>query len=261
VPRFPDHPERRPAVVTGASSGLGRAIAVALGAAGHPVALGARRVGRCEEAAEEIRAGGGQAVALHLDVHDEASVAAFAKGAEEALGPVEVVVSCAGDVQPGTTVDTEPDEFLRQVDVNLLGPQRLLHHLVGGMVARRRGDVVLVSSEAARQARPHVAAYVAAKAALEALARAAQMELEGTGVRVGVIRPGPSASEQGTTWTEEAVLQLTAEWNRWGLLRHPGYLRGRDVAAAVLAMVSAPPGTHITLLEVQPEAPATEEGA
>jgi len=259
MPRFPPHPERRPAAVTGASSGLGRAIAVAMGAAGHPVALGARRVGRCEEAAAEIRAAGGEAVALYLDVHDPGSVAAFAKGAEAALGPVEVLVSCAGDVQPGTTVGTDPDEFLRQVDVNLLGPQRLVHRLVGGMVARGRGDVVFVSSEAARAPRPHVAAYVAAKAALEALARAAQMELEGTGVRVGIIRPGPSASEQGTTWSEEDVLELSAAWNRWGLLRHPGYLRGRDVAAAVLAMVSVPRGTHVTLLEVQPEAPGTEE--
>jgi NADP-dependent 3-hydroxy acid dehydrogenase YdfG len=261
MPRFPSHPERRPAVVTGGSSGLGRAIGVALGAAGHPVALGARRLHRCEEAAEEIRAAGGEAVALPLDVHDEASVAAFAKGAEAALGPVEVLVSCAGDVQPGTTVGTDPEEFRRQVDVNLLGPQRMVHHLVAGMVARGRGDVVFVSSEAARAPRPHVAAYVAAKAALEALARTAQMELEGTGVRVGVVRPGPSASEQGTTWSEEAVLELSAAWTRWGLLRHPGYLRGRDVAAAVLAMVSVPPGTHITLLEVQPEAPRTEEEA
>jgi NADP-dependent 3-hydroxy acid dehydrogenase YdfG len=260
VPRFPVHPARRPAVVTGASSGLGRAIAIALGAAGHPVALGARRLGRCQEAAEEICAGGGQAVALPLYLNDAGSVAAFAAGSEAALGPTEVLVSCAGDVQPGTTAGTDPDEFLRQVDVNLLGPQRLVHHLVPGMVARRRGDVVLVSSEAARAPRPQVAAYVAAKAGLEALARAAQMELEGTGVRVGVIRPGPSSSEQGRTWSEAAVLDLTAAWTRWGLLRHPGYLRGSDVAAAVLAMVSVPRGTHIALLEVLPEAPVMEEG-
>jgi NAD(P)-dependent dehydrogenase (short-subunit alcohol dehydrogenase family) len=224
------------------------------------VALGARRQDRLDEAAEEIRAGGGEAVALPLDLHDGDSVERFAKEAEAALGPAEVLVSCAGFVQPGGTVDMPPDEFARQVEVNLLGPQRLLHHLGAGMVERRRGDVVFVSSEAAFAPWPHVAGYVAAKTGLEALARTALMELEGTGVRVGVIRPGRAATEQGATWSEEDVVEITTAWTRWGLLRHPGSLRGREVAAAVLAMVSMPRGTHISLLEVLPEAPLTEEG-
>jgi NADP-dependent 3-hydroxy acid dehydrogenase YdfG len=246
-------------VVTGASSGLGRAIAVALGAAGHPVVLGARRLERCEEAAAEIRAAGGEAVALPLDVQDAASVSAFAKGAVAALGPIEVVVSNAGDVQPATAAGAEPDEFARQVDVNLLGPQRLLHALVPDMVARRRGDVVLVTSEVAVRARPHMAAYVAGKAGLEGLAGALQMELEGTGVRASVVRPGPSATEQGTTWSADDVDEVMAAWQRWGVLRHGGYLRPRDVAAVVVAVVGLPRGTHVPLLEVQPEAPAPPE--
>jgi NADP-dependent 3-hydroxy acid dehydrogenase YdfG len=260
VPRFPAHPERRPAVVTGASSGLGRAIAVALGAAGHPVALGARRRDRTEAAADEIRSAGGEAVALPVDLNEPDSVATFAKEAEAALGATEVLVSCAGEVRPGSSIDTPPEEFLRQVEVNLLGPQRLLHHLGPGMVERRRGDVVFVSSEAAESPWPGVAAYVAAKTGLEALARTAAMELEGTGVRVGVVRPGRAATEQGATWSEQDLLDVTESWTRWGLLRHAGTLRGREVAAAVLAMVSMPRGTHISLLEVLPEAPVIEEG-
>jgi NADP-dependent 3-hydroxy acid dehydrogenase YdfG len=259
VPRFPGHPERRPAVVTGASSGLGQAIAVALGAAGHPVALGARRVERCEATAAEIRAAGGEAVALSLDLHDAGSVDAFAKEAEAALGATEVLVSCAGDVQRGSSVDTAPEDFLRQLEVNLLAPQRLLHLLGAGMVERRRGDVVFVSSEAADAPWPHVAPYVVAKTGLEALARTATMELEGTGVRVGIIRPGRAATEQAATWSEQDLVDVTTAWTRWGLLRHAGMLRGREVAAAVLAMVSMPRGTHISLLEVLPEAPVTEE--
>lgn len=260
MPRFPDHPGRRPAVVSGASSGLGRATAVALAAAGHPVALGARRVDRCEEAVEEIRLAGGEAVALALDVLDDESVSAFAQDAAAKLGPIEVVVSNAGDVQPVTGAGADPGEFARQVGVNLLGAQRLVHHLVPPMVARQRGDVVIMTSEVARLPRPHMAAYVASKAGLEGLAQAMQMELEGTGVRLGMVRPGPSATEQGTTWTGEDVDEVMASWERWGVLRHNGYLRPKDVAAAVMAMVSTPRGTHLALIEVQPEAPATAPG-
>ncbi len=133
-------------------------------------------------------------------------------------------------MQPGGTVDIAPEDFARQVQVNLLGPQRLLHHLGAGMVERRRGDVVFVSSDVGDPPWPHLAGYVAAKTGLEGLARTATMELEGTGVRVGVVRPGRAATEQGTTWSEEEIVDLTEAWTRWGLLRHAGMLRGREVA-------------------------------
>ena len=217
--------------------------------------LGARRIDRCEQTAQQIRDRGGEAVALSLDLVDAASVSAFAKGAEAAFGPLDVVVSNAGDVQPGSTVDTDPDEFGHQLEVNLLGAQRLLHHLVPAMVARHHGDVVFVTSEVARYPRPFTAAYVTSKAGLESMADVMRMELEGTGVRVGIIRPGPSSTEQGTTWSEPDVDRVVAAWDHWGLLRHSGALRAADVAATVSMMVSVPRGTHITLLEVQPQAP------
>lgn len=255
MPRFEPHPERRAAVVTGASSGIGRATAAALAGAGHPVVLGARRVDRCQETAAKLRADGAEAVALALDVGDARSVDGFAAGAEAALGPIEIVVSNAGEVLPATAVDTDPDAFSAQVHVNLLGAQRLLAHLAPAMVDRRRGDIVLVTSDVVRQPRPRMAAYVTAKAGLEALGRVMQMELEGTGVRVGLVRPGPSNTEQGTTWPEEVVDVVVDDWARWGLLRHAGSLRPADVAATIVAVVSTPRGTHLTLVEVEPEAP------
>lgn len=255
MPRFAPHPDRRPALVTGASSGIGAATAVALAATGHPVALGARRVERCEATAEAIRAEGGEAVALPLDVTDEASVAAFVKGAIDAHGDLDVVVSNAGDVQPGGAVDTDPTRFAAEVGVNLLGPQRLLHHAVPAMLQRGHGDIVFVTSEVARHPRPFTAAYVASKRGLEALAEVTAMELEGTGVRAGIVRPGPSSTEQGTTWSEDDINRIVAAWDRWGLTRHDGALRPGDVARAVVAMVTTPRGTHLNLIEVQPQAP------
>lgn len=257
MPRFGPHPQRRPAVVTGASSGIGRAIAVGLAGLGHPVVLGARRVDRCRELAEKIRADGGEAQALPLDLTDGESVDAFAAAAEAEHGPIEVVISNAGEVLPQATLATAPADFARQVHVNLLGAQRLVAGLAPAMVERGRGDVVFVTSDVVRVPRPRMAAYVTSKAGLEAMARVMQMELEGSGVRVGIVRPGPSATEQGTTWSEDVVVETMDEWTRWGLLRHPGYLRPGDVANAVLAVVSTPRGTHLTLVEVEPEAPPT----
>ncbi len=259
MPRFEPHPDRRAAIVTGASSGIGRATAEVLAAAGHPVVLGARRVDRCEDTASAIRDGGGEALALPLDLTDNDSIAEFARDAEAKLGPIEVLVSNAGDVQPITTVGAAPDEFTRQLQVNLLGAQALVHAVVPAMFERGRGDVVFVTSEVALNPRTHMAAYVASKAGLEGFAQAMAMECEGTGVRVGIVRPGPSSTEQGTTWTEDTVNEVIASWSHWGLLRHNGALRPTELAGAVLAMVSAPKGTRYAVLEVQPEAPLVRE--
>ncbi len=257
MPRFEPHPQRRAAVVTGASSGHGAAIALALAAAGHPVVLGARRVDRLEELASKIAADGGEALAVALDLTDPASITEFTRRAETEMGPIEIVVSNAGDVQPLTTV-ADPGEFARQLQVNLLGAQALAHELVPLMVGRRRGDVVFVTSEVAESPRTHMAAYVASKAGLEGFARAMAMECEGTGVRVGIVRPGPSNTEQGTTWDMDSINSVVSSWQHWGLLRHDGAIRPVEFAQAVLAVVSAPRGTRYALVEVQPEAPVTD---
>jgi len=247
-------PAERPAVITGASSGIGLEIARQLAAAGHPVVLCARRVQRCRELAAEIESDGGRAIGLALDVTDAESVAAFAVAAHAAMGDIDIVVSNAGDVRP-LDVTGDPVEFVRQVSVNLLGVQLLVHHLVPPMVERGRGDVVVVTSEVALQPRPHMAGYVAAKAGLEAMTQALAMELETTGVRAGIVRPGPTITEQGSTWSGEEVTQALDAWRHWGLVRHAGYLRPEQVAAAVVAMVSAPLGSRLAVIEVQPEAP------
>lgn len=258
MPRFAPHPTRRPAIVTGASSGIGRQSALTLAEAGHPVVLGARRVDRCEEVAADIRDKGGEAIAVPLDLLDADSIDNFAAAAESEFGEIEVLVSNAGDVQPITTIGAEPSEFARQLGVNLLGAQALVHRVVPQMLERRRGDVVFVTSEVALNPRTHMAGYVASKAGLENLAMAMAMECEGTGVRVGIVRPGPSNTEQGTTWSEDAVNDVITSWQHWGLLRHSGSLLPSSLAEAVLAMISAPKGTRWAVLEVQPEAPVVE---
>lgn len=255
MPRFEPHPERRPTVVTGASSGIGAAIARSFAASGHPVILGARRVERCEALAVEIREFGGEAAAIALDLTDPSSIEAFADEALRAFGSVEILVSNAGDVFPGTVVDTPPETFAAQLAVNLSGVQHLAHRIVPAMIERSRGDVVVVTSEVAVRPRPYMAGYVASKAGLEAMVDALRMELEGTGVRVGMVRPGPTSTEQGSNWPADALDGAVEAWNRFGFLRHPGYLLADQVARVVNHMASMPRGAQLTIAEVQPEAP------
>lgn len=216
MPRFEPHPARRPALVAGASAGIGAATAVALARLGHPVALGARRVRACADIAEKIRADGGEAVALRLDVTDDESVAEFAAAAADALGPAEILVSGAGDLVPGRIHEMDAASFLAQVNVHLAGAHRLISAVVPGMTDRARGDVVLIGSDVVPAPRPRMGAYVPAKAGVEAMAQAMRMELEGTGVRVSVVRPGQTATAMGTQWDEQTTAAVLDDWVRWG---------------------------------------------
>ncbi|MFE3189294.1 SDR family oxidoreductase [Nocardia sp. NPDC059240] len=256
--RFAPHPDRRPAIVAGASSGIGAATAEALAALGHPVALGARRVEICETLAEKIRATGGEAFAGRLDVGDTASVDEFVSAAEEALGPTEILVSGAGDLEFGRGWEMDPDLFESQVRVHLVGAQRLAHRVLPGMLERQRGDFVIIGSDCAVRARPGAGAYNAAKAGVEAFATQLRMELEGTGVRSSIVRPGQTLTGMGMQATPEVVGPLLENWVKWGFARHAHFLRPADLAAAVTAVVSMPRGSHLVLVEVQPEAPITQ---
>jgi len=255
MPRFDPPPERRPAVVTGASSGIGAATARHLAEAGHPVVLGARRTEVCEEIAIAIRDDGGEAKAFHLDLADPASITSFAKSAEHAFGPVEVLVSNAARIQPGSALDTAPHDFEEVLRVNVGGAQRLVRAFGAGMVERRRGDLIFVTSDVVAHPRPRMSAYVASKWGLEGFVTALQMELEGTGVRAVIVRPGPTLTGMGMDWDPDVTAEVLAEWTRWGLARHSAFLRPDGVALAIAHAASAPRGTHLSVIEVQPEAP------
>ena len=253
--KFPPNPDVRPAVVTGASSGIGRATAVALAALGHPVVLGARRVSECEDAAAAIRSEGGEAVAIHLDLADDESVERFAAAAVDTLGSVEIVVSNAGQNMAGAVLDTDAASLDGVLSVNITGTHRLVRALLPDMVARRRGDVVFVTSDVAERPRPTMAAYVTSKWGLEGYVRSLQMELEGSGVRATILRPGPTLTGMGMDWDPEVTGKVIEEWAAWGFARHGNFMRPAGVAEAVCAVVGLPRGVHTTVIELQPEAP------
>jgi NADP-dependent 3-hydroxy acid dehydrogenase YdfG len=254
-----NHPDRRPAIVTGASAGIGAATAEALAAAGHPVALGARRTDRSEEVAARIREAGGEVVVHPLDVSDDASVEKFVAAAAADLGDIEVAVCNAGGVWPGAICEMDSERFGAELDLNVLGAHRVVRALVPGMIRRRRGDVVFVSSDVAVRARPFVASYAAGKWGLEGMVHALQMELEGTGVRASLVRPGPTMSEMGGDWDATEGGRTLEAWVRFGQARHGGFLPTSAIADAITTVVTAPRGVHLNLVEVSPEAPVEEE--
>ena len=251
-------PDRRPAVVTGASSGIGEATALTLAAGGYPVAVGARREDKLTALVQRIREAGGEAVGHVLDVSSTQSVEEFAAKVTADLGDVEVVVSAAAQLAPGTIHEVDSDRIARELDVNIVGTHRLVRAFVPGMVERRRGDLVIVSSDVAVRARPFMGAYTAGKWGLEGLAHAMQMELEGTGVRCSIVRPGPTWSEMGMDWDPDDAAKVLTGWGKFGHARHSHFLQPKPHADAIKAIVDAPRGVHLNLIEVSPEAPVTD---
>lgn len=260
---FPPHPERRPVVITGASAGIGTAVAQAFVASGHPVALGARRADRLDEVAEKLRAEGGEVFTHALDVTDQGSVDAFAAATVEALGPVEILVNNAGRLDPGLVHEVGTDLMAQDLEVNILGAHRMVRAFVPDMVARRRGDVVFLSSDVAEQVRPFMSAYATSKWGLEGMVKSMRLELEGSGVRVSVVRPGPTMTEMGMDWDPASTEMVLNGWMRLGLARSSHFLRARSIADAVHHVATLRRGVHIPYLEVQPEFPpdATPDAA
>lgn len=180
-------------LVTGASRGLGAALARRLAAEGARVVLVARGGEELEQVAAGIRAAGGEAHAVAADVGDKRAPHAIAAAAAALVGPVDVLVQCAstlGHVPLRPLLDTDCEALEDALQVNLVGPFRLAKLLAAPMALRGRGVVVDVTSDASVAAYPTWGAYGVSKAGLDHLGRILGAELEGTGVRVVTVDPG-----------------------------------------------------------------------
>jgi NAD(P)-dependent dehydrogenase (short-subunit alcohol dehydrogenase family)/creatinine amidohydrolase/Fe(II)-dependent formamide hydrolase-like protein len=197
---------KRGAVVTGAGRGIGAEVARSLAGAGARVVLGARSVEQIEAVAEEIRAGGGEALAVRCDVADEASVASFMGLAREFLDTVDILVNNAGIGHSAPVHKETIENWQRVMAVNATGTFVLTQAVFGGMLDRGWGRVINVASIAGLEGSKYTASYSASKHAVLGLTRSAAAEAEGRGVTVNAICPG----YVDTPMTDETVANVMA---------------------------------------------------
>ncbi|HEY4378268.1 MAG TPA: 3-oxoacyl-[acyl-carrier-protein] reductase [Acidimicrobiales bacterium] len=218
----------RPALVTGASRGIGAAVARALAATGHPVAVGYRSgADEADGVAKQIVADGGRALAVPLDVVDEESVDAAVTAVEAGLGPIMVLVNNAGVTDDGLFIRMDTERWRRVLATNLDGPFHVTRRVSPGMVRARWGRIVNVSSVVGLLGSAGQANYAAAKAGLVGFTRSLARELASRNITANVVAPGPIATEMfGALPTDrQADLASTVPLGRVG--------RPEEVAATV----------------------------
>ena len=199
----------RVALVTGASRGIGRAIALALAGAGADVVVNCReRVRSAEEAADAVRAEGRRALAIAADVSDAGAVEGMVRSAEAELGPVDLLVNNAGVAIPRDLDGLTEGDFDRTLAVNLKGAFLRARAVLPGMRARRWGRIVNISSGAARGAGVVGAHYNASKAGLEGLTRGYAARVAGDGVTVNAVAPSLVETDMVASWRDEHATKV-----------------------------------------------------
>jgi len=214
------------ALITGASRGLGRALALTLGRAGARLVLVAREAAPLDAVVSEVRQAGGVAHGIAADVGDKLAIHRIAGEAAALVGPIDLLIHNASTLGPTPLpllLDTECEDFERVLQVNLLGPFRLSKIVAGSMALRGGGLVVSISSDAAVEAYARWGAYSVSKAALDHLSRIWAAELGEVGVRFLSVDPG----EMNTQMHADAIPEADP-----ASLRDPG-----DIAARIVEII------------------------
>ncbi|MEU8222171.1 SDR family oxidoreductase [Kribbella sp. NPDC048915] len=224
----------RRALVTGATSGIGRAVAVRLAALGADVVLHGRDAVRGAEVVEQITKAGGSARFVGADLSDATDVRRLAAEA----GPIDILVNSAGIYEFSSTPDTGADGFDRHIAVNTRAPFLLVAELAPGMADRGHGTIVNVTSTAATSPAPIGAAYGASKAALELLTRSWSTEFAHRGIRVNAVSPGPTR----TGGTEQMLGEHIDMLGRGNLRGTPGE---PEEIAEIVTFLASPASSYV----------------
>jgi short-subunit dehydrogenase len=177
-------------MITGASSGIGRGLALELARRGAKLGLVARRAELLEELVREIESGGGKAAAVPADVQDANSMVAATEKIIAELGPIDILIANAGIGASRHAAEMDAAEIARVMNVNVIGAANSVAAVVPSMVARRSGHLVAISSLAAYRGLPKSAAYCGSKAAVSAFFESVRLDLAPKGINVTIIHPG-----------------------------------------------------------------------
>jgi NADP-dependent 3-hydroxy acid dehydrogenase YdfG len=237
----------RIAVITGASSGIGYATAKLLASRGAKVAVLARRADILEKLVAEITAAGGTALALPVDVTDQASVDAAAATVEQTWGPADLVFNNAGVMLPGAIEERDIAQWQHQIDLNVTGAMRVISafvpQLTKAAAAGATVDLINTSSIAAQNIYPYFAVYSASKAYVSHLSRHLRAELGPKNIRVSVVEPGCTDTELQGHFTFPGALNWLA-----GARETITFLQPENVAEVVGFLAAQP--KHVNLQQV-----------
>ncbi|WP_327365405.1 SDR family NAD(P)-dependent oxidoreductase [Streptomyces sp. NBC_01217] len=231
--------EGKVVLVTGASSGIGQATALALPRAGARVAVGARRADRLKGLAE---AASGEMLQLELDVTDRQSVTDAVAATVEHFGTLDILVNNAGVMLSSPILGADTTEWTRMVETNLLGSMYMVHAALPHLLASK-GAVVQVSSTSGRTASATSGVYAATKFGINAFAEALRQEVTELGVRVVVIEPGFVATELASHITDPAIRAAAKS-----MAESMRTLQPEDIAAAVVYAITQP--EHVAVNEI-----------
>jgi NADP-dependent 3-hydroxy acid dehydrogenase YdfG len=235
------------AIITGASSGIGEATAIALAAEGAKVAIAARRGERLQALAERITANGGKALSIVTDVTDETQVQNLVQKVNTELGRVDILVNNAGIGILGSIETGKPEEWRRAFDLNVLAVLYATQTVLPLLKAQQSGHIVNISSVAGRTARAGVGVYNATKWGVNALSEALRQEVYKDNIRVTIIEPGLVETEFGDHITDPVAKQRIEE-RRKSIIP----LQSEDIAAAIVYAVTQPQHVNVNEILIRP---------
>ncbi|MCX8073378.1 MAG: SDR family oxidoreductase [Candidatus Binatia bacterium] len=242
----------RVAVVTGASSGIGAAVAEALAQEGVQVVVGARRVEGLQRVCDRIREQGGEGVWVQTDLRDEIAVERLIATAVDRFGDLHILVNNAGVGTVRSIAEGRTEEWRMMVETNILGTLFACRAALRHMLPKGRGDVVNVTSAAAYEAWPYLSVYAATKAAVHCLSQGLRAEVAERGIRVMTIEVhNIGGTDFASGFDPTVAREAIPTWERLGLLRRSsGMLQASDAARAIVFQLAQPdPASvhHLTL--------------
>jgi len=235
------------AVITGASSGIGEAAAIALAMEGAHIVASARRMDRLDSLKHQIELKGGDCLNVLADVQDEKQCRALIAAAEDKHHRVDILVNNAGVMLLSPIIEANPEDWRTMINTNVLGLMYCTHAVLPGMKSRRSGHIVNISSVAGRTARPNIGGYNASKWAVNGFSEALRQEVHMDGIRVTIVEPGVVRTELREHITNARIKQEHEQW-----ASSMTQLESEDIAAAIVYAVTAPERANINEILIRP---------